>query len=296
MPKRTVCIQNPATLSVKNSALVVSQGGREVRVPLEDIWVVILETHAAQITSAALSALVDAGIGIMTCGDNHMPNGLTLPLGAHSRHAQIVEDQLAISKPLGKQLWQRIVTRKIENQAAVLQLLGKDSSPVRQHAANVLSGDTSGREAVAAAVYFKLLLPEGNRREGPYAAPLDYGYGVLRAGIGRTAVSGGWLVSRGLHHCNNLNAFNLVDDLIEPFRPLVDLLVVSHEIAGELTPTKKVQLASLFEYQLAVDDKRLGVQAAIEDVFDSLRAAVLGRDANLLRLPRVVALRSCQME
>lgn len=200
MPRRTVCIQNPATLSVRNSALVVSQGDREARIPLEDIWVVILETHSAQITSAALSSLIDAGVGVMTCGSNHMPNGLALPMGAHSRHAAIVEHQLAISKPLRKQLWCCIVMQKISNQANVLDFLGKDGRPIRQHAAKVLSDDSSGREAVAAAAYFKSLLPSGTRREGPYSAALDYGYSVLRAGIGRTAVSGGWLVSRGLHH------------------------------------------------------------------------------------------------
>lgn len=149
MPKRTICIQNAASLSIKNDALAICQQG-ELRglVPLEDIWVLIIETHQAQITTAALSKLVDAGIGVMLCGDDHMPNGLLLPLGAHSRHAAIVDDRLAISKPLQKRLWQRIVQAKISNQAAVMDLLGLDGSAVRAMAKDVLSGDASNRESV----------------------------------------------------------------------------------------------------------------------------------------------------
>ena len=146
MPKRTVCIQKPAALSIKNDSLVIRQ--QEVIrgiVPIEDIWVLIIETHQAQITTAALSRLVDSGIGVMLCGEDHMPNGLLLPLGAHSRHAAIVEDQLALSKPLQKRLWQRIVKAKINNQAAVLELLGIDADDLRMISKTVLSGDTSGR-------------------------------------------------------------------------------------------------------------------------------------------------------
>lgn len=239
MAKRTICIQSASKLSVKSSQLYISSSKGSCSIPLEDVWVVILETHQAQVSTAALSELVDAGIGVMLCGLNHMPNGLLLPLGAHSRHAAIVEDQLAISKPLAKRLWQQIVRVKILNQAAVLDEIGESSERVVQFAANVLSGDTTNRESAAAAAYFKLLIKEGNRRQGPYEAPLDYGYAILRAGIAREAVSGGWLVSRGIHHHNNLNAFNLVDDLIEPFRPVVDLMVIKERIISPLMPCDK---------------------------------------------------------
>ena len=297
MPKRTVCIQKPAALSIKNDSLVIRQ--QEVIrgiVPIEDIWVLIIETHQAQITTAALSRLVDSGIGVMLCGEDHMPNGLLLPLGAHSRHAAIVEDQLALSKPLQKRLWQRIVKAKINNQAAVLELLGIDADDLRKISKTVLSGDTSGREAVAASSYFRKVLPMGNRRKGPYTPALDYGYTVLRAGIGRTAVSGGWLVSRGIHHCNNLNAFNLVDDLIEPFRPVVDLLVIEHELGGYLTPESKQELTAVFEYLVNIPLGNVPVQTAIENELDSLKAAVKANDASLLELPAVIPLKKVGLE
>ena len=297
MPKRTICIQNPAALSIKDSALAIRMDGvLKGLVPLEDIWVVIIETHQAQITTAALSSLVDAGIGVMLCGEDHMPNGLLLPLGAHSRHAAIVEDQLAISKPLQKRLWQRVVKAKIANQARTLDLIGIDGSGIRAIGKDVLSGDSNNRESVAASAYFKLLAPKGGRRSGPITPALDYGYTVLRAGIGRTAVSGGWLVSRGIHHCNNLNAFNLVDDLIEPFRPVVDLLVIQRGLARTLDPDVKRELASIFEYVVGTPQGRMSVQSAIELELDSLKAAVNAADASLLQLPEVVPLAKATLE
>lgn len=297
MPKRTICIQNAASLSIKNDALAICQRG-ELRglVPLEDIWVLIIETHQAQITTAALSKLVDAGIGVMLCGDDHMPNGLLLPLGAHSRHAAIVDDQLAISRPLQKRLWQRIVQAKISNQAAAMDLLGLDGSAVRAMAKDVLSGDASNRESVAASAYFKKVLPEGSRRNGPFTAALDYGYTVLRAGIGRTAVSGGWLVSRGIHHSNNLNAFNLVDDLIEPFRPVVDLLVIQGGLGGEMTSETKRELAAIFEYLVRIPLGDVPLQVAIENELETLKVAVKAADASLLQLPVVIPLQRAGLE
>lgn len=295
--KRTICIQNPASIAVKNGSLAISQDGNlRGLVPLEDIWVLIIESHQVQVTAAALSRLVDAGIGVMLCGDDHMPNGLLLPIGAHSRHAAIVDDQLAISKPLKKRLWQRIVKAKIANQGRVLDLLGSDGSSVRGLVNEVLSGDTSNRESVAATAYFRRLLPRGGRRAGPYTPALDYGYTVLRSGIGRTAVSGGWLVSRGIHHSNNLNAFNLVDDLIEPFRPVVDLLVVQEELGGELTSERKRRLASVFEILVRTEMGEVPVQVAIEEELDTLKTAVKEGDASLLELPSIIPLKRASIE
>lgn len=297
MPKRTVCIQNPAALSIKNDSLAISKNCVvQAKIPLEDIWVLIIESHQAQITTAALSKLADAGIGVMLCGDDHMPNGLLLPLGAHSRHAAIVDDQLAISKPLQKRLWQSIVKAKVSNQAKVIELLGEDATYLWDAAKTVQSGDTTNRESVAASWYFKRLIPSGTRRHGSLTAALDYGYAVLRAGIGRCAVSGGWLVSRGIHHCNNLNAFNLVDDLIEPFRPIVDLLVFTERLDGELNSGNKFKLASVFEYQVATAKGTMTVQSAIEHELDTLKAAILAGDASLLQLPSVIPLSKAALE
>ncbi|WP_169301828.1 type II CRISPR-associated endonuclease Cas1 [Parvibacter caecicola] len=297
MPKRTVCLQSAAKLKYKDNHLVIDGKEATARIPLEDIWVLILESHEVVISTALLAALGSEGIGVIVCGRNHMPIALQLPLGAHSRHAAIVEDQLLISKPLSKRLWQLIIKRKIENQALCLSMLGLDGvDSLLTLAKEVRSGDTTGRESVAASSYFRSYLSEGTRREGPYAPLLDYGYAILRAGIARCAVSGGWLVSRGLHHCSDLNAFNLVDDLIEPFRPVVDLLAKECEVPEGLSAGNKMILTRLFECTVEIDGEKYSVQSAIEEELDSLKRAVRSNDASCLRLPRLCAVQFADME
>ncbi|MCI8367002.1 MAG: type II CRISPR-associated endonuclease Cas1 [Eggerthellaceae bacterium] len=297
MPKRTICLQRAAKLVQRNKQLIINQAGNEVAVPLEDIWVLILESQEVVISTALLAALSEEGIGVIICDSRHMPVGLQLPLGAHSRHAAIVEDQLLISRPLSKQLWKRIVIQKIFNQARCLDLLNIEGSDrVRQHAGEVRSGDSTNRESVAASEYFRRFLREGTRREGPYSALLDYGYAVVRAGIARCSVAGGWLVSRGIHHSSDLNAFNLVDDLIEPFRPVVDLLVAECDPRAGLSMDNKRILTRVFECRVTIDLKEYSVQSAIEEEVASLKRAILEKDAALLKLPSLLPISFVALE
>lgn len=290
MTKRTIYIQNPAKVSVAHKSLKVCQRENiEVHIPLEDIYVVVIESLNVNITSYALSALLEAGIGTMICGSTHMPLGLLLPIGAHSRHSGIVKQQLLMKKPLKKQLWQKIIERKILNQAEVLSLLNINSTELVEDAKQVLSGDSTNRESVAASRYFKLLLPNGGRRGSQFTPALDYGYALLRAAIAREAVSAGWLVSQGIHHSNNLNAFNLIDDLIEPFRPVVDLLVINKSI-NHLNPENKRTLVSVFEFGMRINGKEENLQNTIKIVLDSLKRAINKNDSSLLLLPHIIPL------
>ena len=276
--------------------MVIQQDGLECSIPLEDIWAVILETRQAQVSSALFSAFCEAGVVLITCDQKHNPNGMLLPIAPNCRFSEIVESQLSMSKPLRKRLWQRIVKTKIENQSRVLELLGKDPQRLMMFSADVRSGDTTNREGSAAAAYFSQLLPLGGRHGSVYSDALDYGYMVLRAGVARSVVSGGWLPSRGINHCNKLNPFNLVDDLIEYFRPIVDLIVTSYEISGELTPEKKAVLASIFEYMVLIDGDRYSLQTAIEETVRSLRPAIEQGDVKLLRMPAIIGLETIREE
>lgn len=296
----TITLQSKAHLSISRGQLKVELEAKPTKsIPLQDIWVLIIESHHVTVTTACLSALTDAGIGVITCGKDHMPNGLLLPLGAHSRHAEIVEDQLAISKELRNQLWKRIVEQKILNQAKVLEEIGNDAKTVarlRAYAATVRSGDADNREAAAAALYFKSLIKTGGRRDSAEGSALDYGYAILRAGIGREGVGGGWLVSRGIHHHGNENAFNLIDDLIEPFRPLVDLMCVAYDLKDPLLSEDKRCLSTVFSHKMRMDGRYSPVDVCISEVFASLRRSVKKNDPKLLILPELYGLEIAKCE
>lgn len=194
----TVTISTPKYLCVQDNNLVIKERHEDIvldKIPLSDIWVIIIDNPQVSITASLMGQVNDEGIGILFCGSNHMPNGLALPIGAHSRHAEIVEHQLTISKPLRNQLWAKIVRRKIENQARCLELCGGDAVDVKKlfkYASDVQSNDKTNMESAAAGAYFPKLLPYGSRRTGLMTAPLDFGYAILRSGIAQCAVSHGF--------------------------------------------------------------------------------------------------------
>lgn len=292
----TVTIGTPKYLCVQDNCLVIKDRHEDKvldKIPLSDIWVIIIDNPQVSITASLMGQVNNAGIGVLFCGSNHMPNGLALPIGAHSRHAEIVEHQLAISKPLRNQLWAKIVRRKIENQARALELCGGkpcDVEKILSYARDVQSNDKTHREGAAAGEYFSKLLPYGSRWTGPMTAPLNFGYAILRTGIAQCAVSHGWLVSRGIHHHSAENAFNLVDDLIEPFRAAVDLMVVKENILAPLSRMNKETLTKVTSVLVLLDDKEMPVQTAIDVYCESLRRAIELKDSDQLLLPTLIGL------
>lgn len=292
----TVTISTPKYLCVQDRCLAIKERHEDKvldKIPLSDIWVIIIDNPQVSITASLMGQINDAGIGVLFCGSNHMPNGLALPIGAHSRHAEIVEHQLAISKPLINQLWAKITRRKIENQARALELCGgkpDDVEKILNYARDVQSNDKTHREGAAAGEYFSKLLPYGSRWTGPMTAPLNFGYAILRTGIAQCAVSHGWLVSRGIHHHSAENAFNLVDDFIEPFRAVVDLMVVKENILAPLSRTNKETLTKVTSVIVLLDDKEMPVQTAIDFYCESLRRAIELKDSDQLLLPTLIGL------
>lgn len=292
----TVTICTPKYLCVQDNCLVIKDRHEDKvldKIPLSDIWVIIIDNPQVSITASLMGQVNDAGIGVLFCGSNHMPNGLALPIGAHSRHAEIVEHQLAISKPLRNQLWAKIVRRKIENQARALELCGGkpcDVEKILSYARDVQSNDKTHREGAAAGEYFSKLLPYGSRWTGPMTAPLNFGYAILRTGIAQCAVSHGWLVSRGIHHHSAENAFNLVDDLIEPFRAVVDLMVVKENLLAPLSRLNKDSLTKATSVLVLLDNKEMPVQMAIDVYCESLRRAIELKDSDQLLLPTLIGL------
>lgn len=291
---RTVRIGNPATLRYKNRALLIIQNGDEVSVPLEDIAVIILDSLQMQLTSQLLSHCGREGIALLVIGETHLPNGLLLPFLSHSRALQVMRRQLALTLPKKKRLWQQIVRRKLANQAAVLTLHGHGEAAKRLHSLvrAVRSGDIDNCEATGAQLYFRALLGgDFHRKQERFVnAAMNYGYSIVRSAIARSLVAYGFQPSFGLHHHNEQNAFNLADDLIEPFRPLVDLQVCKLLESGEepqvLTPNHKNSLTTLLQENVILESEEgtegaAALLAAVDMIVQSLGRCVRNNGGQL---------------
>jgi len=247
MIKRTILISNPAKLSVKQDQLIVEQEGKVAgKIPVEDIGVLLVEHPAVIYTQGCLSALLENNSAVIVCSKNRHPNGLFLPLDTNELQSERFRHQIEVSQPIKKQLWKQTVRAKIKNQARLLEYIGQESGRLKDMAQKVQSGDTGNIEAQAARYYWPNLFGKTFRRERAGLPPnnlLNYGYMVVRAAVARALVSSGLLPTLGLHHKNRYNAYCLADDILEPFRPFVDRVVVDlrnkHENLEELTPKIK---------------------------------------------------------
>ena len=225
MAWRVIAIENPARLSLRDNQLVIAQDV-EATLPIEDIDSLILDGYGITTTTNLLTALATNGTTTIICDEKHLPASVLLPYSQHSRQAKVSRQQLSTSQPLKKQLWQQIIISKITNQADVLRARELDDSTLRSLANDVKSGDTSNRESIAARIYFDQILGDATRRKPIWHnAALNYGYAMVRSHIARHIAARGLVASQGLFHHNELNSFNLADDLIEPYRATVDLYI-----------------------------------------------------------------------
>ncbi|MDX1944326.1 MAG: type II CRISPR-associated endonuclease Cas1 [Pirellulaceae bacterium] len=228
MIKRTIEIsREPAHVTVQHAQLVLKRDGQVVgQAPCEDVGVILVDQPQVTYSHAALTALAESDAVLVVCGRDHLPAAILLPLADHSQVVWRISDQLAVSRPLRKQLWKQLIQAKIRAQAGNLAVGTPARSKLLDLARQVRSGDPSNLEAQAARVYWQNYLPEAVFRRDVDAnglnSLLNYGYAVIRAALARAIVAAGMLPSLGLHHCNRSNPFCLADDLIEPLRPLVD--------------------------------------------------------------------------
>jgi CRISPR-associated protein Cas1 len=292
-------ISRPAKLRREHFSLAIDQE-ETAFVPFEDIAVIVLNHREITLTHPVLSACAEYGIGLYATGSNHQPAGVFLPFLPHSRTTRMMRKQLGIAKPAAKQTWASIVRRKIENQAACLKLCGaKGVDRLESYARRVRSGDPDNLEAQAAAFYFAHLYGQDfHRAEERWSnAALDYGYTVMRGAIARGLVAHGLHPTIGLFHDSEQNAFNLADDLIEPFRPLVDLHVAKHAALteGDLISADKQALVALLNVDVAMPQGKMSVLSAIEYAVESL-VRVFEEDAKELDLPILIGLQAHRLE
>jgi len=224
---RGLHLSQPSRLSFAAGQVVVAQDDGEVRLALEDVAWIVLDSPRSTLTVALLSARMDHGVAVVVTDETHTPSGVALPFGRHHRQADVARVQAGAGKPLKKRLWQALVQAKIENQAAALDAVSRGGGLIlREMAARVGSGDPSNKEAQAARYYWGQFWAEFKRSdEGDRRNKLlNYGYAVVRSGVARALVASGLIPAFGLQHASVSNAFNLADDLVEPFRPFVDVL------------------------------------------------------------------------
>ena len=234
MIKRTLIFANPAHLSTKKLQLVVNypDARPEASVPIEDVGVVILEHPQITISHTVISQLLGNNVALITCDAHHLPQGMMLNLNGHTEQQLRFRTQIEATDALKARLWQQTIKAKISNQAALLQANGLETENMSRWAGKTAPGDPDNYEARAAAWYWQKLFVDlitkfkRGRFEGAPNNLLNYGYAILRAVVARSLIGSGLLPTLGYHHRNKYNAYCLADDVMEPYRPYVDQLVV----------------------------------------------------------------------
>lgn len=285
MAFRNIIVETPARISCRSGQLCVHTDADHMAA-IEDINALLIESRQTMITAAALSELGQSGCAVFFCDEKHLPAAVLTPFAAHSRELSVVRSQLEASEPLKKRLWKSIVEMKIGNQAQCLRLCGAedDAEALGALAARVRSGDPENVEATAAQRYLPLLFGRGfvrNNEDGRNAA-LNYGYAILRGCAARCLAVYGFLPALGLHHRSALNNFNLADDLMEPFRPLIDLMTVRYiDAEDDLSPEKKRMLFNCLNLDILSGGQRHGVSYAMERLVQSLARSLESGEAKL---------------
>ena len=293
MIKRTLFFGNPAYLRFKDEQLVISlpeasmlpEKERMITIPIEDIGIVVIEHPQITLTHHLINALLENNVALITCDSRHMPSGLLLPLEGNTTQQERFKHQIDASEPLRKQLWQQTVRQKILNQAAVLKQRGGATENMKYWANQVKSGDSQNHEGRAAAYYWGQIFDSSLdfRRDPDGNAPnnlLNYGYAILRATVARSLVASGMLPTFGIHHHNRYNAYCLADDMMEPYRPYVDQLVLGimagEPIPEELTKVHKTKLLQIPVLDVTINERRSPLMLATQQTAASLAKCFQG--------------------
>jgi len=294
MIKRTLYFGSPAYLSMSNKQLVIKLPEVEKNdslpdafknesiktIPIEDIGVVVLDHKQITITHGLMESLLTNNTAVITCDSSRMPTGLLLPLSGNTVQSERFRSQLDASLPLKKQLWQQTIQVKITNQAYVLSTMrGEIVKNMLKWAGDVKSGDSDNLEGRAAAYYWKNMFSDiedfTRGRDGvPPNNLLNYGYAILRAVVARALVGSGLLPTFGIHHHNRYNAYCLADDIMEPYRPFVDKLVIeivdSKIDITELSKEIKARLLQIPILDVNINGQRSPLMIAVGQTTASL--------------------------
>jgi CRISPR-associated protein Cas1 len=288
MIKRTLFFENKCSLTTKYEQLVIKTVDREKTIPIEDIGFIVIENQETYISIPALSKLSSNNVSVIFCDNKHMPQSMLLNLDAHHIQQELFRHQINASEPLKKQLWQQVIKHKIKNQSLLLIKNGKNNTPLEYYQSKVLSGDSDNREAVSAAYYWKNIFDFDFKRERIGVYPnlfLNYGYIVLRAAVARALSGSGLLNTLGIHHHNKYNAFCLADDIMEPYRPLIDskvLEIINKYDEHDLITPIKLELLSVLTQTVYFEDTKSPLMVALSTTTSSLQQCFTGKTRKII--------------
>lgn len=285
MLKKTLLIENKSSIISKNLQLVIKSETREGTVPIEEIGFIILDHPEIYISMPAMNLLIENNSAVIICNRNHLPNGQFLNLNSHHIQQEIFKNQIEASLPLKKQLWQQTIIEKITNQGILLQKITGQKNTLDFLASKVLSGDSSNMEGVAASQYWKSFFETTDiafkrERFGDYPNNfLNYGYAILRAATARALSGSGLLNTLGIHHKSKYNAFALADDIMEPFRPLVDekvFEIIKQYEEQDLNTKIKTDLLQILTRTVYFEDEKSPLMVALQKTASSLQQCYTG--------------------
>ena len=283
MAYRIVLIESECSIYLKLKNLIINKGDGDIWIPLDDISMIVLDNLKIEFTVRLMSSLAEYNIGVIFCNMDHLPIGFYSSYDNHSRISKNIGYQIEKDSAFYDSFWREIVFEKISNQKKVLRILNKNTAEEKliQLAKELKDGDPSNREAHAAKIYFNLLMGTSFSRGNEdilLNSGLDYGYSIIRSYIARLCVGYGLNTQLGIHHKNEFNRFNLVDDLMEPCRPFVDLFaynLLEKEEYFKIEHRRK--LVNFLNHKVVYMDKKMFVGNMLEEYVSQYSAFLIGK-------------------
>lgn len=283
---RSIYIGNPAYLKLKDEQLYIMEpetGQMKGKVPVEDLGLLMLDHWQITVSHQLIQKMMGNNVVVISCDAHHLPHGIMLPLHGHTEFSDRIKDQMEASEPLKKQLWKQTIECKIENQKEVLRRLGNYYEPMMDYRNNVKSGDLTNMEGIAAQHYWKYLISLDFLRQRFGDSPnqfFNFGYSVLRSIVARAIVETGLLPVLGIFHKNKYNPYCLADDMMEPYRPFVDWLVMDwltrNPETEDLTKEFKAHILQIATQDVKIDGKTRPLMVAVKTTVSSLYKCYTG--------------------
>lgn len=294
---RTLEISNAAEIHIKEGQLEITTEEGVALIPIEDLSQIMVHGANIRLSTMDLSILSQNKVALMTLDEKYLPTAIVLPFEGHARQSKLMHAQVHTSAEKYINLWMQIIRQKISNQARALSILGREGAErITEYANYIDEKNVDYHESLAAKEYFKYYHEGLNRRtDDPVNSRLNYGYAVVRSAIARKLVATGFHPTFGIHHDSQLNAFNLADDLIEPYRAIVDL--VANENIGanvQLTRQERRELARVLHNACIIDGVKMNVLSSIDITVESLKRIILDNAQEELKLPVIIPIESME--